>query len=282
MPLPVPKTYKLYVGGKFPRSESGRSFAPIGNPEINVTRGSRKDLRQAVLAARAGLKKWSGSASYLRGQLLYRMAEMLESRRDGMQQELRLGGLTAAAARKEIEGAISLIVWYAGLCDKVQSLLGSQNSVNGPFFNFSTVEPSGVIGVIAPEKPALLGTLALILPLLVSGNSVIAVVSEHAPFAGLALGEICASSDVPAGTINLIAGLRSELAPHLAAHRDIDGLLVAGPPEAALTEAAADSLKRVRFCDLPEAGWRDQGRLRALSWVEPFVEVKTLWHPVAP
>ena len=281
MTVPVPKTYKLYVGGKFPRSESGRSFQPARNPGINVARGSRKDLRDAVVAARAGLAAWSGSAAYVRGQVLYRLAEMLESRRDAMQQELRVGGATAAAAKKELDLALSLAIWYAGLCDKLQSLLGSQNAVQGPFFNFSTIEPTGVIGVLAPERPALVGTLALALPLLASGNSVIVLCSEAAPFAGLALGEVCASSDVPAGAINLLAGLRSELAGQFAAHRDIDGLLIAGKPEAALTQAAADNCKRVRFCDLGPADWTRAERLRSLAWVEPFVECKTLWHPVA-
>ena len=153
--------------------------------------------------------------------------------------------------------------------------------MQGPFFNFSTIEPTGVIGVLAPEAPALVGTLALMLPLLASGNSVIVLVSEKAPFAGLALGEACASSDVPAGAINLLAGLRSELQGQFAAHRDIDGLLVAGRPDTALTQAAADNMKRVRFCDLPAGDWGKPERLRSLAWVEPFVELKTLWHPVA-
>lgn len=281
MPVPVPKTYKLFVGGKFPRSESGRSFQPSAQPRINVARGSRKDLRDAVVAAQAGRKAWGGSSAYLRGQILYRLAEMLESRSAAMQAELRLGGATAAAAKKELGTAISLCTWYAGLCDKLQSLLGSQNAVQGPFFNFSTVEPTGVIGVIAPPAPALVGTLALVLPLLAGGNSTVVLVSESAPFAGLALGEACASSDVPAGTINLLAGLRSELAAQFAAHRDLDGLLVAGKPEAALTAAAADNVKRVRYCDLSAADWGRSERLRSLAFVEPFVELKTLWHPVA-
>ena len=281
MPVPVPKTYKLYVGGKFPRSESGRSFQPADHPALNVARGSRKDLRDAVVAARAGLAAWSGSAAYLRGQILYRLAEMLESRRDAMQQELVLGGATKSAAAKELDLAISLTTWYAGLCDKVQSLLGSQNAVQGPFFNFSTIEPTGVVGVLAPAAPALVGTLALALPLLVGGNSVIVLVSENAPFAGLALGEVCASSDVPAGAINLLSGLRSELGGQFAAHRDLDGLLVAGKPDGALTAAAADNCKRVRYCDLSAADWTQVSKLRSLAFVEPFVELKTLWHPVA-
>ena len=281
MAVPVPKTYKLFVGGKFPRSESGRSFQPTGNPGLNVARGSRKDLRDAVVAARAGLAAWSGSSAYLRGQILYRLAEMLESRREALQAELRLGGATAAAAKKELDLALSLTTWYAGLCDKLQSLLGSQNAVQGPFFNFSCVEPCGVVGVLAPEAPALVGVLALALPLLAGGNSVVVLGSELAPFAALALGEVCASSDVPAGAINLLAGLRSELAGQFAAHRDVDGLLVAGKPQAALTQAAADNCKRVRYCDLGAAEWTTVERLRSLAWVEPFVECKTLWHPVA-
>ncbi len=282
MTLSVKKTYKHYVGGKFPRSESGRSFRPHDNGAINVTRGSRKDIREAVLAARAGLSSWSGATSYLRGQILYRVAEMLESRRDALVAELQLGGCTKPAAKKEIDAGIALTVWYAGLSDKLQSLLGAQNEVQGPFFAFSTIEPTGVIGVIAPERPALVGLLALLLPVIVSGNSAIVLVSEAAPFAGLALGEAFASSDVPGGAINLLAGLRSELAPHLAAHRDIDGLLVAGAPEAELTAAGADNLKRTRFCDLSPDAFADLAKVRQLSWVEPFVEVKSLWHPVAP
>ncbi|MFY9341803.1 MAG: aldehyde dehydrogenase family protein [Planctomycetota bacterium] len=282
MPVPVPKTYKLYVGGKFPRSESGRAFQPAGNPAVNVARASRKDLRDAVAAARAGLAAWSGSTAYLRGQILYRIAEMLESRRDALREELVRGGASKAAAAKELDLALSLTTWYAGLCDKVQSLLGSQNAVQGPFFNFTTVEPTGVIGVLAPEGPVLVGTLALILPLLAGGNAVVGLVSERAPFAALAFGEVCASSDVPAGAINLLSGLRSELAGQFAAHRDLDGLLVAGKPDAALTAAAADNVKRVRYCELPAADWSKAARLRSLAMVEPFVEAKTLWHPVAP
>lgn len=282
MSLEVRKTYKLYVGGKFPRSESGRVYQPSGNPQVNVARASRKDLRDAVLAARKGLHAWSGSAAYLRGQILYRLAEMLESRRDAIARELRGGGATAAAAHAEVDAAVDLCVWYAGLADKLQTLLGAQNAVQGPFFNFSTVEPTGVVGVVAPDRPALVGALALALPALVGGNAVVALVSEACPFAGLALGELCASSDVPAGTFNLLSGRREELVGELAAHRDIDGLLLAGAPDAAVTRAAADSVKRVRFCDLSSAAWRRSEQLRNLSWVEPFVETKTLWHPVAP
>ena len=282
MSLPVPKTYKLFVGGKFPRSESAEVFAPAGNPGSNVARASRKDLRDAVLAAQKGLSAWSAASGYLRGQILYRLAEMCESRKAALVSELRFGGATPAAAKKEVEAAIALTVWHAGLCDKLQSLLGSQNEVPGPFVNFSTIEPCGVVGVLAPERPSLLGLLALVLPLLAGGNSVIALCSERAPFAGLALGEVCASSDVPQGAVNLLAGSRAELAKHFAAHRDIDGLLASGAPERELGALAADSCKRLRYCDLSAADWNRPERLRQLCWVEPFVEVKTLWHPMAP
>ena len=281
MTVPVRKTYKLFVGGKFPRSESGRSFQPATAPSVQVTRASRKDLREAVLAARKGLAAWSGAATYLRGQILYRFAEMLESRRAALITELEQGGVDAEQAAREVDASILLVTWYAGLPDKLQSLLGSQNAVQGPFFNFSTVEPTGVVGVVAPAQPSLLGLLALVLPVLAGGNAVIALCSEEAPFVGLTLGETFATSDFPAGSVNLLAGLRQELLPHFAAHRDIDGLLVAGAPVAEATAAASDNLKRVRYCDLPADAWQDPQRLRSLSWVEPFVEVKTLWHPVA-
>ena len=282
MSVAVNKTYKLFVGGKFPRSESGRVYQPEGNARMNVARASRKDLRDAVVAARKGAAAWSGCSAYLRGQILYRVAEMVESRRDAIAQELRAGGVTPAAAHDEVDTAVDLLVWYAGLADKLQSLLGSQNAVQGPFFNFSTVEPTGVVGVVTPDRPSLVGALALALPALVGGNAVVALVSEACPFVGLALGEVCASSDVPAGAVNLLSGHRSELVGAFASHRDLDGLLVAGAPDAQLTAAAADNLKRVRYCDLPAARWRRADQLRNLAWVEPFVEAKTLWHPVAP
>lgn len=278
--VPVRKTYKLFVNGQFPRSESGRTYAPAGLPNVNVARASRKDLRDAVAAARGAQKGWSEKSAYLRGQIVYRLAEILETRQAALVDELRLGGaLTAAAARTELARAIDLVTWYAGLPDKLQSLLGSQNAVSGPFFDFSTVEPTGVIGVVAPARPALLGLLALVCPLLAGGNCVVAVVSEESPLAPLALGEALAVSDLPAGVVNLLSGTRAELQGQLASHRDVDGLLVAGKPQASLTQAAADSVKRVRFADLAAAEWRSPRP--SLLWVEPFVEVKTLWHPVA-
>lgn len=274
---PVEKTYKLYVGGAFPRSESGRSYAPSGAPGLNVCRGSRKDLRDAVVAARKGVADWSKRTGYNRGQILYRLGEMLEARKSAMADEIVAcaAAPTRDAALTEVEAAVDLCVWYAGVPDKLNALLGSQDDVAGPFFAFSTVEPQGVVGVVAPEGPALLGLLALVLPVLTGGNAVVALCAEDAPLPGLAFGEVCGSSDVPPGVVNLLSGKRDELLPHLASHRDVDGLLVAGAPDAAVGAAAADSVKRVRY-----AQWSGDAP-RRLDWIEPFVEVKTLWHPVA-
>jgi acyl-CoA reductase-like NAD-dependent aldehyde dehydrogenase len=282
MSVDIRKTYKLYVGGKFPRSESGRAYQPQGCPQVNVARASRKDLRDAVTAARAALEGWSGLTAYNRGQVLYRLAEMLQTRAASLAGEIAAcTGDKPALARREVETAIELTTWYAGLPDKLQTLLGSQNAVSGPFFNFSTVEPTGAIGIGAPAQPALLGLLTLLLPVLAGGNTAVVLVSEPAPLPGLALGELLAVSDFPGGVVNLLAGLRSELLPQLASHRDVDGLLLAGPPDKEIGAAAADSVKRVRCCDLDHKQARDLSALQQLSFVEPFVEVKTFWHPIA-
>jgi acyl-CoA reductase-like NAD-dependent aldehyde dehydrogenase len=282
MSVDIRKTYKLYVGGKFPRSESGRAYQPQGCTQVNVARASRKDLRDAVTAARAALEGWSGLTAYNRGQVLYRLAEMLQTRAASLAGEIAAcTGDKPALARREVETAIELTTWYAGLPDKLQSLLGSQNAVSGPFFNFSTVEPTGAIGIGAPAQPALLGLLTLLLPVLAGGNTAVVVVSEPAPLPGLALGELLAVSDFPSGVVNLLAGLRSELLPQLASHRDVDGLLLAGSPDQELGAAAADSVKRVRSCDLDHKQARNLSALQQLSFVEPFVEVKTFWHPIA-
>lgn len=280
--IAVKKTYKLYLGGAFPRSESGRSYQPAGAPTTNVARGSRKDLRDAVGAARKALSGWQSRTAYNRGQILYRLAEVLETRADALAGEIATCTKDSlATARKEVLLATDVVTWYAGLCDKVTTLLGSQNAVAGPFFNFTTVEPTGVVGVLAPPEPSLLGLLALVLPVLVGGNTVVALCSEPAPLAGLALAEALAVSDVPGGVVNLLAGLRSELAPFFGSHREIDGLLCSGKPDAALGAAASDSVKRVRYADLTPKQWRDPKIVQSLLWVEPFVEAKTFWHPVA-
>ncbi len=283
MTIEVKKTYKLFIGGKFPRSESGRSYQPSGAAGYNVARGSRKDLRDAVVAARAVQPKWAGLTAYNRGQILFRMAELLATRARSLVDEIRAGNRRSQAmAEKQVVAAHDLLTFYAGLPDKLQQLLGAQNEVAGPFFNFSTVEPLGVIGAVSPDQPALLGALAMSIPLIAAGNTVVLLVSEDSPLPGLALGELLAVSDLPGGVINLLAGYRQELVPQLAAHRDIDGLCIAGAPDAAVSEAAADSVKRVRFVDQTERDWSKVDRLCSLHFVQPFVETKTFWHPVAP
>lgn len=276
------KTYKLFIGGKFPRSESGRVFEASGAEGFNVPRGSRKDLRDAVVAARAAQPKWSGLSAYNRGQILFRMAEMVATRARSLVDEIRSGNRRSQpAAEKQVMASHDLLTFYAGLPDKLQQLLGSQNEVAGPYFNFSTVEPVGVVASVAPDQPALLGALAMSIPLIAAGNTVVLQVSEESPLPGLALGELLAVSDLPGGVINILSGYREELLPQMAAHRDIDGLLIAGAPDAEVSAAAADSVSRVRYVDLAERDWQKVEKLCSLHFVRPFVETKTFWHPVA-
>jgi acyl-CoA reductase-like NAD-dependent aldehyde dehydrogenase len=260
--LPVRKTYKLYIDGAFPRSESGRTYEAEGQ---NVARASKKDLRDAVRAARAGFKKWSEMTPYNRGQVLYRIAEMTEARR------AEFAELCSGAA--EVEGAIDRIVWYAGWADKLPQVLGSSNPVAGPYFNFTVPEPTGVVGTLAPEEPPLLGLVSRVMPALVGGNAIVAVASESRPLAAIELAEVLATSDVPAGAVNLLTGHRGELAPVLAAHMDVNALDLAGSdgPVLELERAAAENVKRVVH-----------GRADAQSPYEisAFLELKTVWHPV--
>jgi acyl-CoA reductase-like NAD-dependent aldehyde dehydrogenase len=271
--LPVAKTYKLYVAGAFVRSESGRHVAATdhaGAHVANAPRATRKDVRDAVRAARGALAAWQGRTAYNRGQILYRFAEALESRADELTGEtVRLRGLDAAAAGREIEEAVDLALHYAGWTDKLHAVLGTVNPVAAPHFNFTMPEPTGVVGVIAPDEPDVLGLVAEILPPLAAGNVVVAIVSERWPLLPLHVGEVLGVADVPAGVANLLSGLRSELVKPLAGHRDVDAIVdTLGDPE--ITRLAADSVTRVVR---PGA---DDG----LSRIEPFVELKTAWHPV--
>ena len=279
--LPVAKTYKLYVGGAFARSESGRHIAiddHAGNHVANAPRGTRKDVRDAVRAARGALPGWQGRTAYNRGQILYRFAEALESRIDELTGEtVRLRGLERAAARREIEAAVDHAVHYAGWTDKLHAVLGAVNPVAAPHFNFTMPEPTGVVAVIAPEEPDVLGLVAEILPPLAAGNVVVAVVSERWPLLGLHVGEILGVADVPAGVVNLLSGLHSELVKPLAGHRDVDAI-VDTTGDAEITRLAADSVTRVAR----PAGddYLDVAGLDSLTRIEPFVELKTAWHPV--
>jgi acyl-CoA reductase-like NAD-dependent aldehyde dehydrogenase len=260
--LPVKKTYKLFIGGAFPRSESGRTYEAEGQ---NVARASRKDVRDAVRAARAALPKWAGMTAYNRGQVLYRLAEMVEARAAEFA-ELSTG-------RDEVERTVDRIVWYAGWADKLAQVLGSSNPVAGPYFNFTVPEPTGVVAVIAPDDPPLLGLVSRVIPALTGGNSVVALASETRPLAAVELAEALATSDVPGGAVNVLTGQRHELAPWLASHMDVNAIDLTGAdgqsPE--LERAAADNVKRVvRGKADGQSPWE----------IASFLELKTVWHPV--
>jgi acyl-CoA reductase-like NAD-dependent aldehyde dehydrogenase len=260
--LPVKKTYKLYIGGEFPRSESGRTYEAQGE---NVARASRKDLRDAVRAARAAVGGWSGMTAYNRGQVVYRIAEMLEARR------AEFADLTSGP--DEVDRSVDRLVWYAGWADKLPQVLGSSNPVAGPYFNFTVPEPQGVVGILAPEEPPLAGLVSRIAPALVGGNAVVTVASEAHPLASIELAEALATADVPGGVVNILTGLHEELAPWLAGHMDVNAIDVTGSNGATpeLERLAADNVKRVIH-----------GRADEQSpWtIASFLELKTVWHPI--
>jgi acyl-CoA reductase-like NAD-dependent aldehyde dehydrogenase len=276
----IRKMYKLYIGGAFTRSESARSDRFDGE---NVARASRKDARDAVVAARAAQAKWGGQAPALRGQVLYRLAEMMEGRAAELAAQLARGGtVEASAAQRETAAAIDRVVWYAGWCDKYLALASTRNPVAGPHFNFSTPEPTGVVAVLAPDEPALLGLVTAVLPALVSGNAVVAVGSERDPRTAVVFAECLATSDLPGGACNVLTGKRSELAPTLAGHMDVNAIGGFGldqETERALGELAAENVKRTRFEDAPgPAAWYE-AVYDDLERVLAYTELKTIWHP---
>ncbi|MGA3038766.1 MAG: aldehyde dehydrogenase family protein [Vulcanimicrobiaceae bacterium] len=280
--LAVRKMYKLYVGGQFIRSESGRSEA-FG--DANVARASRKDLRDAIVAARTGQSAWYGTTPALRGQILYRLTEMMEGRRVELADRLAAEdlGLGRADARKEVGLAIDRVLWYAGWCDKYAAVLSARNPVAGPHFNFSTPEPMGIVGVVAPDRPSLLGLVTAVIPPLVSGNSVVAIASETDPRTAIAFAECVATSDMHAGALNILTGKRSDLIPHLARHMDVNAIAVySADPEtnADVTRMASENLKRVYLETAVEDAWSD-ARFEDLDRVAAFIEIKTIWHPAA-
>jgi acyl-CoA reductase-like NAD-dependent aldehyde dehydrogenase len=284
--LNVRKTYKLYINGEFPRTESGRFYAVNGKGGellANACRGSRKDLRNAVAAARKALGGWSGKTAYNRGQILYRIAEVCEARAAELADELRQQGATAAEARREVESVIDRWVYYAGWSDKYTQVFGSVNPVAGPYYNFTIPEPTGVVGVVAPEKPPLLGLVSRIAPALVGGNTVVAITSEKQPLAAITLGEVFQTSDVPGGVINLISGLKSELVPWMAAHMDVNAIDTTGVASEAIPavqKTAAENVKRVVHFDGAGIGWDDARRSQSPYAIFDFQESKTVWHPV--
>ena len=275
--IDVKKTYKLYINGAFPRTESGRTYEVKNAKGVFVANpclASRKDLRDAVVAARAAHAGWNKATAYNRGQILYRIAEMLEGRRGQFIEEIvNVTGATKAKADKEVTESIDRLVWYAGWTDKISALDGATNPVAGPYYNFTIPEALGVVGFIAPKKSALLGFIAGIAPIIASGNTVIALASESAPLPAMSLAEVIATSDVPAGVVNILTGKTAELAPWFASHMDIDGLDITGLDSKLVAEvkvAGAQNLKRIHaFKEVATPG-------RILA----FMESKTVWHPI--
>ncbi|WP_022884139.1 aldehyde dehydrogenase family protein [Glaciibacter superstes] len=282
--LAVPKTYKLYIGGKFPRSESGRVYEVVskrGDFIANAAKASRKDARDAVVAARAAISGWAGSTAYNRGQVLYRIAELLEGRRAQFIDEIvQSEGLNAAAASAQVNEAIDRWVWYAGWADKYVQVAGNANPVAGPYFNISVPEPTGVVAIVAPQGAgSLVGFVSAIAPALVAGNTVVVIANETMPLSAISLSEVLATSDVPGGVVNVLTGSPAEIAPWLAGHADVNALDLVGAGAldwVDLQIIAADTLKRVFP---PENG--PDAATPSLDRITGFTETKTVWHTKA-
>jgi len=281
--IEVRKTYKLYIGGAFPRSESARTYEVTDTKDrflANAALASRKDARDAVVAARKAQPGWAGATAYNRAQVLYRVAEVMEGRRAQFVEEVsHAEGLTARRAEGVVDASIDRWVWYAGWADKLAQVLGSTNPVQGPYYNFSVPEPTGVVAVVAPQESSLLGLVSVVAPVVVSGNAAVVLASENRPLAAITLSEVLATSDVPGGVVNLLTGRVAEVAPWLASHMDVNAIDVAGVDDVDLRReleiAAADNVKRVRRPDTDD--WSaDPG----LSRIRSFLETKTVWHPI--
>jgi acyl-CoA reductase-like NAD-dependent aldehyde dehydrogenase len=281
--LAVRKTYKLYLGGTFPRSESGRTYEVTdarGHFLANAAWASRKDARDAVVAARSAFAGWSGATAYNRGQVLYRVAEVMEGRHAQFCDEVAAGeGLSTGKVRAAVDAAIDRWVWYAGWTDKLAAVLGGANPVAGPYFDFSLPEPTGVVAVLAPQRSSLLGLVSVLAPVLACGNTAVVVTSKQRPLPAVTLGEVLATSDIPGGVVNLLTGDAVELGPWLAEHADVDGIDLTGAPAdraMELERLAAGTIKRVVRPPAAEPDWTsDPG----LSRMTPFLETKTVWHP---
>jgi acyl-CoA reductase-like NAD-dependent aldehyde dehydrogenase len=289
--IPVRKTYKLYIGGQFPRSESGRSYVvakPDGTPLSNAVRGSRKDVRDAVRAARGAFPGWSDRTAMNRGQILYRVAELMEGRRDQFEQEVAdAEGLSQGQAREQVDRSIDRWVWYAGWADKIAQVLGTVNPVAASYFDFTIPEATGVVGVIAPEASSLLGLVSRLAPAVVSGNTAVVLSSESRPLPAVTLTEVLATSDVPAAVVNLITGFKRELVPWLAGHMDVNALDVWGVPgelRQSVEESAVENVKRLarpgRGVDPERFDWLDDARAQRPEWIAAYLEMKTVWHPI--
>jgi acyl-CoA reductase-like NAD-dependent aldehyde dehydrogenase len=279
--LPVKRTAKLYIGGEFPRSESGRSYEVLdtdGELLAWAARASRKDLRDAVRAARAAQAGWAAKTAFNRGQILYRVAELMEGRRSQFESELKDAG--AKDPEKGVNAAIDRWVWYAGWADKIHQIQGASNPVAGPYFNFTVPEPTGVVGIVAPQDQSLLGLISRLAPAIVSGNTVVVVASERAPLPAVSLGEVLATSDVPGGVVNILTGFTKELVPWLAGHMDVNAIDATGVPEELreeVEELSAENVKCVHYA--PDADPFDD-EAQSPYEVTALVEFKTVWHPM--
>jgi acyl-CoA reductase-like NAD-dependent aldehyde dehydrogenase len=280
--LEILKTYKIYIGGQFPRTESGRYYTPLdkkGNPLANVCLSSRKDVRNAVVAARKAFGSWSERSAFNRGQILYRIAEMLEGRRDQFIHELTIQGLTKANAEKEVNLSVDRIVYYAGWCDKYNQVLSSVNPVSSAHFNFSTCEPMGVVGIITEQNTSLIGLVSMLMPAICGGNTAVVLASEKLPLCAVTFAEVLNSSDVPGGVVNILTGSVSEMAPTLASHMDVNALIVSHLEDVlkkSLSVAAVDNLKRkYEFT----ADW-NKADAQGLHYISDLQEIKTTWHPI--
>jgi acyl-CoA reductase-like NAD-dependent aldehyde dehydrogenase len=289
--IEVRKTYKLYIDGAFPRTESGRSYevlAADGTLLANASRGSRKDIRDAVRAARKATEGWAAKTAMNRGQVLYRVAELMEGRRAQFFAEVAAAeGIPGPRARDSVTRAVDRWVWYAGWADKIAQVLGSSNPVAAPYFNFTIPEPTGIVGIVAPETSSLLGLVSRLAPPLVTGNSVVVIASETRPLPAITLAEVLATSDVPAGVVNIVTGLKKELIPILAGHDDVDAIDLWGVPDEMREESeslAADDVKRIarRPRGIADArfDWTDDRAAQRPEWIAAFLEMKTVWHPI--
>ena len=279
--LPVLKTYKLYIGGKFPRTESGRFYAPEcdGQALGNLCLASRKDVRNAVTAARAAQSGWADRSAYNRSQILYRVAEMLEGRAEQLAAELQRQGLTQSQSTSEVQQSIDRLVYYAGWCDKYQPIFSSVNPVASSHFNFSMLEPMGVVFLVASESSPLLGPISLLAPIIASGNSCVILASESKPLSLVTFGEVLQTSDVPGGVVNVLTGRKSELSEHFSSHKDINAVAYDGDDSTLINliqQEATSNLKRVRIY---HNDWLDQTSANPYL-IQDFCEVKTTWHPI--
>lgn len=279
--LDVRKTYKLYIGGAFPRSESGRSYPVLdkkGEVMARPARASRKDLRDAVRAARSAWKGWSEATAFNRGQILYRVAELMEGRRDQFVHQVRqMGGRNA---EREVDAAIDRWVWYAGWADKIHHVIGTVNPVAGPYFDFTFPESTGVVGVVVPEEPALLGLVSRLAPAIVSGNTAVVLSSERKPLPAVTLCEVLATSDVPAGVVNVLTGLKKELVPWLASHMDVNAIDITGVPDHMVAEVEAEASGNVKRTVRDESGNLFDQEAQSPYAITALMEMKTVWHPM--